>query len=285
MRRGALLLAALVFAWAAPAAARETEAAFTQRMAERFRAAMPGYQVRITAPLEMEMTRPGQTEPAQVFVGRIWNYCQSASAEDCEASVARFVGVLRSSSAETTAPVTRAQLRVVVRHPDYCASLARLTQDRPSEDHFLYRPFAPDLCEAVVVDYPDRMATLTSGEMERLGLGADEAWALAERQTISHLPEPLNLEGLAQGQLVALAGFDYIPSMLINREGWRAAAAAGPLVAAIPSDGLMVVVREATITDMAGFRQTTRQAFQEAERQISDQIYRWTDAGWVIVAE
>jgi hypothetical protein len=47
----------------------------------------------------------------------------------------------------------------------------------------------------------------------------------------------------------------------------------------------MIVVRESAITDMAGFRQITRQAFQEAERQISDRIYRWTDSGWALVEE
>jgi len=286
VRRGAaLLLAAAALAWAAPAAARETEESFTQRMAARFRAALPGYPVRITAPLALIMTRPGVTEPTRIFVGRIWNFCQSATAEECEASVAHFVSVMRSSITATETPFTRAQLRVVVRHDDYCAALVQMGQGRTEAQRIVLRPFPPDLCEVVMVDYPDRMRGLNGADLTPLGLTAAEAWALAERQTLANLPEPRTLEGLNGGQLVALTDFEYIPSMLVNREGWRAAAAGGPLIVAVPADNLMIVVRESAITDMASFRQLTRRAFQEAERQISDRVYRWTDAGWAIVAD
>jgi hypothetical protein len=218
----ALLLTAAALAWAAPAAARETEEAFTQRIAVRFRAAMPGYEVRIAAPLELAVARSGHGEPARVFVGRIWNYCESATGEECETSVAHFIGVTRSSVTEAEAPVTRAQLRVVVRHRDYCAALAEMGQDQREDPHTLQRAFPPDLCEVVMVDYPDRMRGLSGTDLRGLGLTAAEAWALAERQTLANLPEPRALEGLDAGQLVALTDFEYIPSFwLIATAGAR----------------------------------------------------------------
>lgn len=285
-RTAALLLAAAVLAWAAPAAAaRETEEAFTERMAVRIRAAMPDHQVRIAAPGELAVIRPGHEQPAQVFVGRIWNYCESATAEECETSVAHFITVMRSSITETGTPATRAQLRVVVRHGDYCGALAEMGRGQTEEQRTLQRTFPPDLCEVVMVDYPDRMRGLNGTELTGLGLTAAEVWALAERQTLANLPEPRALQGLNAGQLVALTDFEYIPSLLVNRDGWRRAAAGGPLIVAVPADNLMIVVRESAITDMAGFRRLTRQAFEEAERQISDKVYRWTDAGWAVVGE
>ena len=77
-RRAALLLAALALGGASPTptapavSAAPTEAAYTRAMADRFRAALPGYEVTITEALTLAIRRPGgQGESYQVFLGRM----------------------------------------------------------------------------------------------------------------------------------------------------------------------------------------------------------------------
>ena len=283
-RAAACLLAVAALAWAAPAAARETEAAFTRRMAERLRAAIPGREVRITGTFEISVAQQSG-DPGRIFVGRVWNICESAPADECEASATRLIEAVARISTRPEAPITRAQLRIAVRARAYCTGLHRLAGDAVATQRTLTREMPPDLCQVVMVDYPDRMRGLTAGDLGPLGLAAEAAWQLAESQTIAALPQPSALGQLEQG-IVAVTGFDYIPSLLLNRQGWRALAAAqGGLIVAVPSDNMMIVARAATVTDMAGFRRATRDAFDTAERQISESVYRWTDAGWVLVED
>lgn len=281
MKLGAALLAALALSGAVPAAAQESAEAFTQRMAERLRAAIPGREVRITGAFEISVVqRTG--DPAQIFVGRVWNFCQTASAAECEESAARLIEAVMRISTQVEAPVIRAQLRVAVRARAYCTEIARLGAGGTEAQRVVLREMAPDLCQVVMVDYPDRMRGLAADELAPLGLTAEAAWQLAESQTVAALPQPSALGRLEQG-IVAVTGFDYIPSLLLNREGWRALAAAqGGLLVAVPADNMMIVARAATVTDLAGFRRATREAFDTAERQISDSVYRWTEQGWVL---
>lgn len=285
MRPGAaFLLAATALFWAVPAAARESEEAFTARMAQRLRAALPGREVRITGQLEISVAQR-EGEPAQIFVGRIWNFCRTAEAAECEASATRLIETVARISTETVTPITRAQLRVAVRARAYCTELARLGRDATEAQRVMTREMPPDLCAVLMVDYPDRIRGLPAGDLVPLGLTAEAAWQLAESQTIAALPQPSALGQLDRG-MIAVTDFDYIPSLLLNREGWRTLAAAhGELLVAVPSNSMMIVALAASVPDLAGFRRATREAFDTAERQISDSVYRWTEQGWVVVAE
>jgi hypothetical protein len=284
VRLRAVLLAAFALTSAVPAAAQtqESEAAFTQRLAERLRAALPGREIRIAGEFEIRVAqRTG--DPAQVFVGRIWNFCRTATAEECETSTARLIQGVVGVSTREEEPVTRAQLRVAVRARIYCSEITRLGAGNTPAQRVIMRDMAPDLCQVAMVDYPDRMRGLAVGDLTALGLTEEAAWQLAETQTVAALPQPVTFGQFEQG-IVAVTGFDYIPSLLLNRDGWRALAAAqGGLIVAVPADNMMIVARAATVTDLAGFRRATREAFDTAERQISDSVYRWTEQGWVLV--
>ena len=146
----------------------------------------------------------------------------------------------------------------------------------------LTRPFVAPLCLVLMVDYPTQMRGVRTEDLTGLGLAADAAWALAERQTLADLPEPDRLDSIDES-LVAVTEYDYVTSLLLNGEGWRRAAAAvgGDLIVAVPSDQYLIVARRDVISDMAGLRRSTREAFDTAERGISPLVYRWTDSGWV----
>ena len=280
MRWALAPLLALLLVGAAPAPAPPGEAAFTEEMAARFRAALPQSEVRIAGPLQLRISAPTYREPPEVNLERTWNVCRPGPSEECEEAKARFVAALLESFAEHP-PVARAQLRVMVRGADYCAA-ARERADRESQS-FVMRPGPAGLCTVVVADYPNSMRLLNGADLAPLGLSADEVWPLAERQTLAGLPQPQSLAELGQRQVAIVTGRDYIPSLLLNAEGWRAVAERGDVLVAVPEDGVLIAVRVADVADLAAFHAIVREQHGQAERGISPEIYRWTDRGWTAI--
>lgn len=275
MATRALLVLAALGASAAASAAPADEAAFTREMAERFRAALPDRTVEVTAPLEIRIG--GGEEPAQVNLGRVFNFCASASPEACEESRARFVGAMGGALRDIGAPIAREQLRIALRHTDFCRELERTatpagqTEARPAP--------APGLCMVLMADYPDRMRGVQANELAALGLDPAAAWALAERQTLADLPKPDEID--IDAGLIAIPDLDYGASLLLAADAWRRASRGGEVLLAVPADNFVLVARRSKIGELEAFRAAVRQSFDEAERGISPLVYRWTEAGWV----
>ena len=247
----ALLMLLVLFCVTGPAHARPNEAAFTRQMADRFRAALPGHAVEITGE-PMQLRIAATPDPLTVNIGRIFNYCESAAAQDCAESIDRFVAGSTEGLLHPTPPVTRAQLRLLVRNIEYCDAIGHVASG--DTDGPIMRAFLPGLCTLLMADYPTTMRSVTATQLRGLGLEPDAAWVLAERQTLADLPRPDRLEGL-DDRVVAVTGYDYVTSLMLNAEGWRAAAAAqGELVVAVPDGGSMIVVRRANLADLPRFR-------------------------------
>ena len=271
-------LAAMVVAascLATPALARENEAVFTRQMAERFRAALPGRTVEITAPLELRIN--SEPDPSNIYVGRIFDYCGHATAEECEASMAHFVQGHADGIETLGDPITRDQLRVVVRPSEYCDEINGASG--PNPEGLIMRPYLPGLCMLVMADFPNRRHGINPEHLGEIGLAADEAWRVAERQTLANLPRPDALEGLEQDIVVVTD--DYASSLLLHSEGWLAARGRyGDMLVAIPASDEMIVGRAATIDDLESLRAVVQREFETAERPVSPTIYRFGPTGW-----
>ena len=276
----ATLAAFALVAACSPAIAQESEADFTRRMADRFQGALPDKKFEIGEPLQLRIA--GEAEPTEINVGRIFNYCRTSTADECEASVDSFVTKIADSLRNQDPPLTGAQLRVAVRHRDYCDYIAGDSRFREkSKTGPLWRPYVAGLCTLILADSPQSARSVTIEDLEKIGLDADAAWALAERQTLAELPAPKTLEGLKDG-MSFLEGFDYAPSIMLN-EGWGEAAGSGEIFVAVPASSHAVVVRRSNVTDLDGFKRTVREDFDTAERGISPFVYRWTKDGWKVV--
>jgi hypothetical protein len=275
-----LLLLFVTFCLTGLAPAQPSEADFTRQMADRFRTALPGHAVDITSePLQLRIA--ATPDPLVVNVGRIYNYCASAPAQECAESIDRFMAGTLEGVVHPVPPVTRAQLRLLVRNVEYCDSI---NPDHASDLRGpVTRPLVSGLCIILMADYPTTMRSVSKADLGPLGLTPDAAWALAERQTLADLPRPDRLGGLHDG-IVAVTGYDYVTSLMLNAEGWRAVAASeGELIVAVPDSATMIAVRRANLRDPAGFRATIRDGMATAERGVSPNVYHWTETGWALL--
>ncbi|MFZ5748402.1 MAG: hypothetical protein ACOY45_12195 [Pseudomonadota bacterium] len=283
MRIAALIFWLALFA-ATPAAAQATvdPDAFTAEMAQRLAASFPDRQVRVTAPLTLSASPAKEGEDApELFLDRIYNFCRTATPEACEGVKARYILGVAESFAEP-APVTRDQLRIVLREPAYCSQLDTMFAEVGEVG--VTRTLAPGLCMVLVADYPNTTRILRVSDVEALKMAPVAAWELARSQTLAKLP---NVDGDIDptDQPVAVTDMDYVPSLMLDLDGWqRLSARLGrPLIVMVPADNLLVVDVLDRIDDIDGLRAFLRRSKEEAERGVSAEIYRWEAGGWVVV--
>jgi hypothetical protein len=267
---------------AAEAAAQDgiDPARFSTEMAERI-AAASGTRVAVTSPLELRGDTAGGGDPAQIFLDRIYQYCRRNSVEACESTKERFA----ASTAESLAgmpPLTRERLRIVVRDAGYCAGIAGML-DKP-EHAPVIRPVAPGLCAVLVADYPHTRAVVNQEGLDKLKLPAAAAWLSGSERTRTEnagMLEQLDLDANA----AMLTGGDYLPSVVLDIEGWRRLAARthGTVMMAVPGDEGVFVNRLDRAGDLAALRKLVRDEYAASERGISPLIYRWSGDGWVPV--
>lgn len=278
MRKGRLAAALLGLSLlCAPlhAGQADDEAAFTARFAERLRAALPDSRYTVSAPLQLR-----GPDNAEMNIGRIFNFCRANPADQCEQAIATFVNGMREALGRADSPATREQLRIAVRHQEFCDYVAQQPRRDSSRPGPITRQVGPELCAILMVDFPRSMRSASADDLTPLQLDADAAWALAERQTIAALPGLDAFSALDTGMIV-VTDYDYVPSLMLARDLWRELTARhGPLIVMIPEDGMLVAVRRSVAGDIAGLRTTTREAYDGAERGISPLLYTWTPEGW-----
>ena len=245
-------------------------------MAERFRSALPKRKVEVIAALQLRISVEPNT--SEIDLGRMFNFCENAGAEECEASIDHFVTSQAEAIETLDAPITPDQLRVVVRHSEYCDAIHGGRPPVSAEP--ATRPFVSGLCTLIVADFPNRTRSLSPDQLGEMGLDLDAAWTLAERQTLADLPRPDAIEGLEE-RPVAIVGLRYIPTLLLDTEGWRAAREKyGDLLAAAPASDEMIVAQAQSVEDLESLRAVARRQFETAERGVSPMLYRFGAMGW-----
>jgi hypothetical protein len=264
------------FSVAAAASGAPSQDSVTRDVAARIRTAAPGHEVRIVGPLTIEVARSGLNEPLSINVDRVWNVCRQGSPQDCVQSAENFVRAIPDLLGEMPA-LTRERLRETVRSEEYCREVRRGFGDRGQT--VLTRAAPAGLCAMLVADSPNSVRLLTTEDLETLQMSPDEAWQLAERQTLAILPRPTDFD--VGRQYVMVTGQDYLPSLILATDGWRSLAAAqGDIMLAVPADGRIIVLRAIEGADLRQLQSLVAEDFRTAERGISPHILRWTEAGW-----
>jgi hypothetical protein len=277
----ALPLLAAAFLSGAPALAQDGPDAriFAEAAIPQIRAAYSDATIALEPgePLQINITRKGETEPAMLNLHRVFSFCQSAPEADCAAETARVIAILANApdAIETEART----LRIIVRDAQYWNYVlgSKLGSVPP------HRQIGADLYAIIAFDSPEAIAIAIPDRIAELGLSDENAWLFAERQTarvIPGLPETgARIEGLTVFQ-----GDEYTGSMMAYPALWEALAAAnGPDLAVIAnSDQFVIAAVVPDGAELEKYRGLAEEQCKLAARCISPNVYRWREGRWVV---
>lgn len=255
------------------------ESAFAARMVKRLSAAYPQASFRSSRkdPLLVEVSG-AEWIATQIYLHRVFAYCETASAADCEAASQRMVAAVGSPP-----PTARPQnLRVIVRGKDYIA-YAQAKAAKEKQPWFFVRKIGDDLYEALALDGPNVIALASAADLKDMKLKPDEAWALGRRQTSAIVP-PMPEPGAYLSDTVTFEGPEYISAVLADTDYWQGLRdLIGPdLFITVTSDQFVLASLLEAGPAMDRFAEAVAEDCKNAERCISPHIYRFEDGMWVI---
>jgi hypothetical protein len=207
-----LLCLALVLGAAGAVAAPTDVAGFTALLADKFADANPDAKVEVKGPLELEITIG--KGPHQTLLRNVWGLCQRVP-ERCDLAIDDFVGHYSGAMREEDGPVTRADLRAVVRTEGYVEELRQVAANKP-DAAVIARKLAGDLWLICVVDRADGVELLNMGTIAKLHLSADDAISTALDNVEQSLPPMAKQKTkLLRGKVTVISGDFYNSSRIL----------------------------------------------------------------------
>jgi hypothetical protein len=210
----------------------------------------------------------------------IYAFCQREAAR-CADVVATQVANISASMRQAAAADHPEALRLVVRPAAYVESIRQAAAGR-AEFEPIARPFVGGLWMLCVLDQPGSVAYLNEGTLKRLGLSADEAIALARRNTAEHLRPRHDMTRKPGDKAISrIVGDTYESSRLLLHEDWAPMAKQmkGGLVVTIPVRETVLYAEEDEKA-VAILAKSARDLAREDSRPISTAVFRWTPTGW-----
>lgn len=273
------LAAALLFSGFPTAAAPLTQTDFVQQMLERYRRSYPDSKVEQTDELSAKISLSGD-EPITMNFDRIFTYCQSANAADCEDAMQSFVEGTRDLA--SIQEITQERLRLVVRGADYLAEIASgiAASGQPAP---LQRPIAEGIGLLLMADFPRTSRSVNGEDLRKLGISEDEAMRLGTRQVLARLPEVPTARELESGAFLPLEA-EYVESLLLKDADWERlnSETKGRMFVSVPGANLLLIGLESD-GEIGAAMNAIRQAYSESPRPISPLAYRWRDGKWQAV--
>lgn len=256
------------------------ESGFTAFLAQAFRKAQPDAVVTVEGPLLLKTQ--GKDNSWTTSLANIYSYCQRHK-DDCAARAALFVIELSEAHEDNLKPVTRSDLRIVVRIASYVDAIKKKMGD---DDEPVAEPICGDLWTLGVVDRPTTIRYLHDKDLKALDLSPDEILALAKANTksavASLIPNPATLK---KRDLAVLMG-DPVTASFAFPELWAPVAKSfgGTLIVAVPSTEELLLVGDDAPQALKMLQQASNDEWAQAMRPLSRRLYRWTEKGWAAVS-
>ncbi|MEL6738569.1 MAG: hypothetical protein AAFO28_06555 [Pseudomonadota bacterium] len=255
----------------ARAFARDAIALFSEALPEATYTSEPG------DPLQINITEHPEFDSGTINLHRVYNLCQSISAQECDGEIANLVAELTRQPAQPSA----ADLRIIVRDAQYWGYVSEIDpSERPP-----HRQIGEDLYAILALDSPVSISLAMPSMLEGFGISQSEAWAKGLAQTEANIPTiPVSeAESLLEG-LVALAGEEYVGIALVDLERWgKIAERVGPeLIVAVTSDQLVLAGLVPQGPELSDVKAFVIEDCNVAPRCISPNVYRFRDGRWVI---
>jgi uncharacterized protein YtpQ (UPF0354 family) len=259
------------------------ERAFTEEVAGKIAAALPGAQVSVTGALALSIIYPDRPE-GEVHViklNRVWDFC-SRHPRECPRVVSELVENMVVSPTEELMLARRQTLMAVVRPARYAQHVREGYAQAGLEavDAFI----AGNLWLLCVQDTEGGTRMIHSKDLAALGLSREEAIALAQENLARHLP-PMHAsaEIAPDGAFGSVVGDGYYgASRLLLHDQWPELATGfkGKLVVAVPDQDRIFFADSGNPVAMRTLEKAAREAARTSERPISSVLLVWTPDGW-----
>lgn len=248
---------------------------FTDQVARAMRRQAQDVDVVVRGPLTLGLGE------LQANLDRVYQYC-GRDADGCQAEVDRYVHTVVQVYRDRQAPPTREAVRVVVRTAQYVQGVRANLGGLASVPLFS-RPMVAGLVAVPVLDSPQAVKMLGPAQAKELGLSEQEAFELGLANLRQTLP-PLMDEArpASPGQIGQLVGDSFHPSRLLLPDTWAplAKAQGGTLIVALPATDAVFYIGEDSANAIWRLRMLVSRVMAQAPNRLSDQLLRWTEAGW-----
>lgn len=276
MRRAVYFAASLTLTCCGSASAQSISIA--ERLATEIRSALPGAAITIPDPYGLDMTYGGQSQ--SVGIGSVHEACAQGAAS-CDAAIRSYAQRAASYLLEI-APVTREQLRAVVRSRNY---LETMRAQMGSSDRFVSEPLVGDLVGVCYRVLSQGRRPLTAPDLRSLQL--DQASALPLCKTNLHkvlAPVATQWKELPEQGIGIIHIDDEVSGYLLSPDDWRPLAERlGGLIVAAPSVDTVLYARGASAIDIDALSTLAASMHSEASVPLSARVFRWTKSGWAEV--
>ena len=255
--------------------------AFTEHVADKVRAAIPGMDVTVAGELELAI-RSGDDGSNRAFLNNAYQLFLGESPKRRDALVDRFVQSFAEAakglerSADAIIPVIKDRGWIA----ETRASMRRMGDAAQAEHGHVHEALNDELVVVYAIDTPSNIAYLNPGELDGLGVPRDALRALAVR----------NLRGLLPGIEVqrgdtlsmVIADGNYEASLLLFDDLWarESERMRGAPVAAVPARDLLLFADSADADAVAQLREVAARAHAEATYGLTDRIFLLGDSGW-----
>ncbi|MGE0651987.1 MAG: DUF1444 family protein [Alphaproteobacteria bacterium] len=259
------------------------ERAFTEAVARRMTAALPGAQVAVTAALALKIVypdRPGE-EVRTLDLNRIWDFC-SRNPGECPRVISEFVENFVASRPEELLAADRRTLMAVVRTAPYAQHVRETYAKAGFEAVAAF--LAGDLWLLCVQDTEGQTRMFDSRDLATLDLTCEQAIALAKENLARYLtPMRESAEIAPDGAFGSVDGNGYYGAgRLLLHDQWAELAAGlkGCLVVAVPDQDRIFFADSGNPVAMLKLGKAAQEATRKSERPISSVLLVWAPDGW-----
>lgn len=201
--------------------------------------------------------------------------------DSCDRRMDDWIAALAEAREAQNTPARPEQLRPVLKHVDFVASMRRGAPELAD----LTRRFVGDVHVVLVVDFPRVTRGLDPDDLEALEMTVEEAHTRAIANLREHNGD-LPVEPMPNG-LKALGPTDgYAAARLLLHDRWAPVAEAteGDLVVA-PCNRDLVIMGPRTPEMIEALREASIRAYRYVDHPITEALWRWTPEGWVVLDE
>lgn len=272
------LVAAAIVGLAGTSHANAQTTNVAEKLAAEIRGLLPGAMVTIPDPFGLNIIYEGQTR--SVSIGSVHDAC-FLGAKSCDAAILNYA-VQATHYMLETAPLSRNQLRIVVRSQAY---LDNMREQMRTADTFVSEPLAGDVVSVCYRELPRGRRPIVTADLPALAV--EQPAALAECRAVSSrtvaplapLWKPLPAHGIG----IIQTGDD-VTGYLADPEDWRTLAEQlGGLIVAAPSVDALLYGRASNPIDIDALATLATKMHADASTPVSAQVFRWTDNGWVVL--